>query len=140
MFTLTTPSWLLTVQYLEKLTVNGGGISWQLAVCKTRCRSDVLLAASKGSEVSDNDSHALKSICGHLADKESASCSTTSILNGLYHGWVHYNSEVLLYSCNCMVLNKGHVLHVLCQTHTLAAEHWRMHFSIEVDMLQCFQF
>ena len=29
------------------------------------------LAASKGSEVSDNDIHALKSICGRLADKES---------------------------------------------------------------------
>ena len=26
---------------------------------------------SKGSEVSDNDIHALKSICGRLADKES---------------------------------------------------------------------
>ena len=30
------------------------------------------LATSKGCEVSDNDIHALKSICGHLADKGSA--------------------------------------------------------------------
>ena len=37
----------------------------------------VLIAASKGCEVSDNDIHALKSICGHLADKESAFRSTT---------------------------------------------------------------
>ena len=74
-----------------------GGASWQLAVCKTRCRSYVLLsscalliafaavlpltrsfswslAASKGSE--HNDIHALKSICGPLADKESALGST----------------------------------------------------------------
>ena len=36
------------------------------------------LAASKGSEVSDNDIHALKSICGRLADKESAFRNTTS--------------------------------------------------------------
>ena len=73
-----------------------GGASWQLAVCKTRCRNDVLLsscalklllqqvlpltrsfswslAASKGSEVSNNDIHALKSICGRLADKEAHS-------------------------------------------------------------------
>ena len=35
------------------------------------------LATSKGGEVSDNDIHALKSICGHLADKESAFRSTT---------------------------------------------------------------
>ena len=35
------------------------------------------LAASKGSEVSDNDIHALKSICGRLADKESTFRSTT---------------------------------------------------------------
>ena len=34
--------------------------------------------ASKGSEVSDNDIHALKSICGRLADKESTFRSTTS--------------------------------------------------------------
>ena len=30
------------------------------------------LATSKGCEVSDNDIHALKSICGHRADKGSA--------------------------------------------------------------------
>ena len=36
------------------------------------------LAASKGSEVSDNDIHALKSICGSLADKESTFRSTMS--------------------------------------------------------------
>ena len=69
-----------------------GGASWQLAVCKTRCRSDVplsstliafaassgwSLAASNGGEVSDNDIHAFKSICGRLADKENAFRSTT---------------------------------------------------------------
>ena len=62
-----------------------------MALCKTRCRSYSLvqmctliafapltrsfswsLAASKVREVSNNDIHALKSICGHLADKESA--------------------------------------------------------------------
>ena len=36
------------------------------------------LAASKGSEVSENDIHALKTICGRLADKESAFRSTMS--------------------------------------------------------------
>ena len=35
------------------------------------------LAASKGCEVSDNDIHPLKSICGRLADKESTFHSTT---------------------------------------------------------------
>ena len=71
------------------------GASWQLAVCKTRCRSDVLLSScalklllqqvlllisrslGEGSEFSDNDIHALKSICGRLADKESTFRSTT---------------------------------------------------------------
>ena len=77
-----------------------GGASWQLAVCKTRCHSDVLLfscallqqvlpltrsfswslATSKGCEVSNNDIHAFKSICGHLADKESTFHSSTTVL------------------------------------------------------------
>ena len=35
------------------------------------------LAASKGCVVSDNDIHALKSICGRLTDKGSAFHSTT---------------------------------------------------------------
>ena len=71
-----------------------GDASWQLAVCKTRCCSDVLLSSCalqlllqqvlsltkefSRSEVSDNDIHALKSICGRLADKESPFRSTTS--------------------------------------------------------------
>ena len=67
-------------------------------MCKTRCHSDVILlctliafaasstssswslAASKGYEVSDDDIHALKSICGHLADKGSAETVVTVVV------------------------------------------------------------